>query len=102
MHKSCLLVVNDLVTKYKLRRLAQPSRDVTPVKVRDCSMLSARPVMKASLERPSSSMLYNLMIVFAADLPKALEMIQERLKKKEEVRVHCPPVVVVGMLQPVG
>ena len=51
-------------------------------------MLSLQLVMKASREKDSLHYICgSLSLLFFLDLPKALEMIQERLRKKEEVRV---------------
>ena len=70
------------------------------MKDRDSLMLLLQLLMKASGQE-SHAVVWIILSV-CSDLPKALEMIQERLRKKEEVRVDslCPPLAVVGMLRP--
>jgi hypothetical protein len=68
------------------------------MKDRDWLMLSLQLVMKASREREERERAHATFLDLCfLDLPKALEMIQDRLRKKEEVRVDSlgPLVAVV-------
>ena len=97
-----MFVVNDLVTKYKLQKVGSAKRR--------CFSNEGQKLMEAvtaasddGIYAVEKFMLYSrISFFFPSDLPKALEVIQERLRKKEEVRIDCqnPLVLVVGMLRP--
>ena len=94
--------MNDLVTKYKLQKVCSAKRR--------CFSNEGQRLIDAvtaasdeGKQRERQLTLHSWISLSSLDLPKVLEMIQEQLRKKEEVSYSVGPLlVVVGMLRPAG
>ena len=83
-----MFVVNDLVTKYKLQKVGSAKRRCFSNEgQRLIDAVTAASDEGKQRERQLTLHSWISLSSFYLDLPKALEMIQERLRKKEEVRV---------------